>query len=296
MSATAPSASPVVLVGVDGSETSRAAVDLGAEEAVLRRRPLHVVHACVWPVTEAGAAGVTGQAGSGHDPARIVADAVARARESRPGLEVTGEVVLGAAAPVLLERGHGAALTVIGDRGLGGFAGLLAGSVAAQLAAHATGPVLVARGTVHQDGPVVLGVDGSPASDPAVAFAFEEAAVRGNRLTAVHAWHHPVTGGPGELIPLTYDPEQFREDEERLTAQALAGWQERYPQVEIRRLLAYGGARQALIEATASARLLVVGTRGRGGFAGLLLGSVSQAVLHHAGCPVAIVPSPHRPA
>jgi nucleotide-binding universal stress UspA family protein len=139
---------------------------------------------------------------------------------------------------------------------------------------------------------VLLGVDGSPANDPAVGFAFEEAALRGVPLLALHAWSHPVSTGPGDMQPLVYDDVEVSAEENRVLAEALAGWHDKYPDVTIHRELVHEGARTALIEATGRAQLAVVGTRGRGGFAGLLLGSVSQAVLHHAACPVAVVP--HR--
>lgn len=283
-----------VLVGVDGSSASLEAVDLAAREAQLRHRSLRVVHACAWPMFSSStdlAPENLPEAGVHHDAERIVAEAVARASASFPDVVVAGEVLIGAATPVLLRCARSAALTVIGDRGLGGFSGLLVGSVAVQLAAHANGPVVVARGAVRTDGMVVVGVDGSPANDPAVGFAFEEADRRGAPLLALHAWKTPVSTGPGDMLPLAYDPDDVRADESRVLAEALAGWQEQFPGVVVQRGLPLGGSRKALIEASDSAQLVVVGSRGRGGFTGLLLGSVSHAVLHHAACPVALVPS-----
>jgi nucleotide-binding universal stress UspA family protein len=197
------------------------------------------------------------------------------------------------AAAVLRECSHTATLVIVGDRGLGGFTGLLIGSAAVQLAAHATCPVIVTRGTADPAAAVLLGVDGSPANDPAVGFAFEEAALRDVSLTALHTWTHPVSTGPGDMLPQVYDVAEVDADEARVLAEALAGWHDKYPDVVVHRALIHGGARQALIHATGRAQLVVVGTRGRGGFTGLLLGSVSQAILHHAPCPVAIVPHPH---
>jgi nucleotide-binding universal stress UspA family protein len=282
-----------VVVGVDGSASALAAVDLAAAEADRRSRPLHVVHAFLWPYLHAplGPSPLgPPDGGLRNDAARLVADAVARARVAAPGTPVHGEVITGDAAAVL--RRCPASLLVVGDRGLGGFTGLLVGSVAVKLAAHAACPVLVARGTADPTAPVLLGVDGSPANDPAVGFAFEEAALRGVPLLALHAWSHPVSTGPGDMQPLVYDDVEVSAEENRVLAEALAGWHNKYPDVIVHRELVHEGARTALIEATARAQLVVVGTRGRGGFAGLLLGSVSQAVLHHAACPVAVVP--HR--
>jgi nucleotide-binding universal stress UspA family protein len=126
----------------------------------------------------------------------ILGDAWRHAREAAPDLPVDGEIIIGQAGAVLRECSRTAQLIVVGDRGLGGFAGLLAGSVAVQLAAHATCPIVIARGDGEREAPVLLGVDGSPANDPAVGFAFEEAALRGVPLLAVHAWTHPVSTGP----------------------------------------------------------------------------------------------------
>lgn len=288
-----PTLAASVVVGVDGSSSSLAAVDLAAAEATVRRRPLRIVHAFVWPylnVPLGPPAGGPPDGGLRSAADRLVDEAVARARAAAPDVEVSGEVVTGAAGAVLLTRSRSAALVVVGDRGLGGFTGLLVGSVAAQLAAHATCPVLVCRGVGDITDPVLLGVDGSPANDPAVGFAFEEASLRGVPLVAVHAWTHPMPSGPGDMLPVVYDQAAVGEDEERLLAEALAGWHDKYPDVVVHRKVVRQVPRKALIDASDGAQLVVVGTRGRGGFTGLLLGSVSQAVLHHAACPVAIVP------
>jgi nucleotide-binding universal stress UspA family protein len=285
-----------VVVGVDGSASSNAALDLAAHEANLRRRPLYLVHAFIWPylhVPLGPSPYGPPEGGLRHQAERILADAYTRARAAAPDIDVHAEVVTGEASAVLLQASRTAELVVIGDRGLGGFTGLLIGSVAVQLAAHAGCPILIARGETNPAAPVLLGVDGSPANDPAVGFAFEEVSRRGVPLLALHAWTHPVSTGPGDILPLVYDEAQIEADETRLLAEALAGWHDKYPDVTVRRELVHGGARTALIDATSRAQLIVVGTRGRGGFAGLLLGSVSQAVLHHALCPVAIVPHPH---
>jgi nucleotide-binding universal stress UspA family protein len=288
-----PSPTSAVIVGVDGSRSSLAAVDLAAQEAVLRGRPLRVVHAFVWPyfnVPLGPSPYGPAEGGLRHEAERLLSEACDHARAAAPGLDVTGELVTGHAAAVLLGCAHASGLLVVGDRGLGGFTGLLVGSVAVQLAAHAPCPVLVMRGRADANAPVLLGVDGSPASDRAIGFAFEEAALRGVPLEALHGWTHPVSTGPGDTLPLVYDVAEVEGEEARLLAEALAGWHEKYPDVVVRRALVRGSARRALIEATTGAQLAVVGTRGRGGFTGLLLGTVSQAVLHHAACPVAIVP------
>ncbi len=294
----APEHSPLhrpVVVGVDGSASSLAAIDLAVREATLRRRPLCLVHAFIWPylhVPLGPSPYGPPEGGLRHQAERILADAYTRAHTTGPNLDIHGELVTGEAAAVLLHSSRTAELIVVGDRGLGGFTGLLIGSVAVQLAAHATCPVLVARGTADPAAAVLLGADGSPANDPAVGFAFEEAALRGVPLIALHAWHHPVSTRPGDMLPLVYDPAEIEAEETRLLAEALAGWHDKYPDLTVHRELAHTSTRKALIQATQRAQLVVVGTRGRGGFTGLLLGSVSQAVLHHAACPVAVVPHP----
>jgi nucleotide-binding universal stress UspA family protein len=287
-----------VIVGVDGSDTSLAAVDLAAHEATLRHWPLHVVHAFIWPLLdvplEPSPAGPP-EGGLRNDAERILDAAKLRARTTAPDLAVTGEIIIGAPVPVLLHCARTAALTVIGDRGLGGFTGLLVGSVAVQLAAHAPTPILIARGTPHPDGAIVLGVDGSPANQSAVGYAFETAALRHAPLIALHAWKHPVSTGPGNMPPLVHNPADPEADDERVLAEALAGWQDKYPDVIVYRETPRSGPRKALIEASRGAQLIIVGARGYGGFTGLLLGSVSQAILHHSACPVAIVPHGRRP-
>ncbi|MQS37876.1 universal stress protein, partial [Streptomyces katsurahamanus] len=151
---------------------------------------------------------------------------------------------------------------------------------------------LVVRGRPDPAGPVLLAVDGSPQAEAAVGFAFAEASLRGAELVALHAWSGWTGRGdddPGHPQNLVDDAGRLGDTEERVLAEALAGWQAKYPDVTVRRDLVRKSARQALIEASEEAQLLVVGARGRGGFTGLLLGSVSQAVLHHAHCPVAVV-------
>ncbi|RIV37728.1 universal stress protein [Micromonospora radicis] len=291
---TSDTGAPVV-VGVDGSEIALHAVRAAALEAGYRRRPLRVVHAFIWPlmgVPLGPAPGAPADGGLRNQAEQYVAEAVAEVTKIAAEVPVTGAVVDGAAAAVLLAEADAAALLVLGNRGLGGFAGLLLGSVAVQVSARAESPVLVVRGEPRADGPVVVGVDGSPVSQQAVGFAFDEAARRGTELVAVHAWLYPAPAGPGDILPLVYDLDAFRETEDRTLAESVAGWSERYPQVPVRRLLVRGSPARALVEQSRAAQLVVVGARGRGPLSGLLLGSVSHAVLHHASAPVAVVRTP----
>ncbi|MEU2615768.1 universal stress protein [Micromonospora sp. NPDC007271] len=284
-----------VVVGVDGSEPALRAVRLAAAEAARRHRPLRVVHGFIWPLLRVPVSpppSAPPGAGLRHQAEELVAEAVAEAESAAPGVRVSGEIIDGEAAAVLLGESPTATMIVLGDRGLGGFAALVIGSVAIQVAAHADCPVLVARGAHRTAGPVVVGVDGSAPSQAAVEFAAEEAALRGARLHAVHAYTHPTSSGPGDMQPLVYEEGLLRDEEDRILANSLTGLADRHPQVPLTREVVHGRPVGVLTEAARTAQLVVVGGRGRGELSGLLLGSVSQGVLHHADCPVAVVRSP----
>ncbi|PWU53764.1 universal stress protein [Micromonospora sp. S4605] len=284
-----------VVVGVDGSQSALRAVRLAAAEADRRNRPLRIVHGFIWPLLhvplQPPAGGPPGS-GLREQAERLVAEAVAEAEAAVPGLRISGEIIDGEAAAVLLGESPAAAMIVLGDRGLGGFSALLVGSVAVQVASYADCPVLVARGTDRADGPIVVGVDGSEMSRLAAEFAVEEASVRGAEVLALHAYRHPVSTGPGDMQPLVYDDSELRTEEERLVAEVTAGLADRWPDVPITRRTVRGRPAPVLTDASRQAQLVVVGRQGRGEFTGLLLGSVSQAVLHHADCPVAVVRAP----
>ncbi|MGJ5830799.1 universal stress protein [Streptomyces ossamyceticus] len=287
--------SGLVVVGADGSASSLAAVEVAAREARSRGAGLRVVHAFVWPAMHVplGSSPLGPPEGGLRNMVdRLVAEAVERARAVAPDIEVGHVVVHGEPLTALEAQSRAAELVVVGSRGMGGFVGLLVGSTAVHLAAHGRCPVLVVREQPHADGPIVLGVDGSVAGREAVDFAFAEAALRNAPLVALRTWttwNAPMLAPQDPSEPFANPPGALAEEEERQLAEALAGRQERYPGVVVEHRVVHGGAREALIEASRSAQLLVVGARGRGGFAGLLLGSVSQALLHHAQCPVAVV-------
>lgn len=287
--------SGLVVVGVDGSASSLAAVEAAAVEARRRGAALRVVHAFIWPALHVpldGSPLAPDDAGLRNMARRAVAEAVERARSTAPELDISHDMVTGEPLTVLEAQSAVADLIVVGSRGMGGFVGLLVGSTAVHLAAHARCPVLVVREPGDENGPVVVGVDGSAAGAGAVDFAFAEAARRGTDLLALHAWSTwsvPPRPPADADAPYAAEPGELAADEERLLAEALAGRQEQYPGVKVRQETVRGGTREALIEVSRTAQLLVVGARGRGGFTGLLLGSVSQAMLHHAHCPVAVV-------
>ena len=276
-----------MVVGVDGSASSADALSWSVAEAARRGLSVRVV-AVVSSLRE-----------------RPSQDALAALEESTRGLvdrlaegsgvEIETRVVVGKPAETLCIESATAAMVVVGSRGLTRFDDLLIGSVAVQVATHAAGPVVVVRSVdghvepADSAGRVVVGVDGAEVSAPAVAFAFEEAAVRDVGLTAVYVVRDPAAVLP-EAMPLPrLHPDDVRLDAERVLSEALAGWGEWYPQVEVRRMGVAGIASEVLVRESAGAELVVVGSRGSGGFRGLLLGSVSQAVLHHAHCPVAVV-------
>ena len=197
-------------------------------------------------------------------------------------------------AAVLIAASRDAGLVVVGHRGLGGFTGLLVGSVGVQAAAHAACPVIVVRDSDPDEagpaaGEVVVGVDGSELSGLAVDFAFCHAALHRLGVVAVHAYAFPAFVTSSDASSAAYDVDDLREDHARLLAEALAGYRDNYPDVPVRQKVAYGRPAAVLVAESAGAALTVVGSRGRGGFAGLLLGSTSQSVLHHATGPVAIV-------
>jgi nucleotide-binding universal stress UspA family protein len=278
-----------VVVGIDGSESAADATRWAAAEAKRRRAKLRLVHAVEVP---------TGYPPGFVDPHTLHEALAAQGRswleEARRIAEGTAPVevveVTAAAAPALVKESAHAALIVLGTRGLGGFTGLLLGSTAVEVAAHAHCPVVVVRGTGH-DGPVVVGVDGTPVGEAAIAFAFAAAAGRGTGLVAVHTWTDALveTALAGAVAQL--DLPMLAQQAEELLGERLAGWQEKYPDVPVSRHVSREHASRALLRHAEGAQLVVVGTRGRGGFRGVLLGSTSQRLLHHAPCPVAVVPT-----
>ncbi|MEU0769412.1 universal stress protein [Streptomyces albogriseolus] len=282
----------LVMAGIDGSRSSLTAVEAAAREASLRGADLHLVHAVSRPTLPLR---------PGEDTrasvARVRAEAEDRARTTAPGVNVTSGVVGGKPTAVLTAHSYAARLMVVGSRGLGGLTGLMAGSTAVHLAAHGACPLLVVRAGGACKGPVVLAVDGSHAGAAAVRFAFTEAALRKADLLALHAWtpwSAPMPPPPDRTMPHAAAPGALAEHEACLLSEAIAGQRGDFPDVNVICRTVRRTARTALIDASRTARFLVVGARGHGGFAGLLLGSVSQALLHHAQCPVAVVKATAR--
>lgn len=182
---------------------------------------------------------------------------------------------------------------VLGTRGLGGFSSLLVGSVAVAVAARAHCPVIVVRGEAEsparQTAPVVVGVDGSEAGDDAVGFAFEAAEMLGVPLIAVNVWTYATIEVAWPEIPLSVPDADIEGGQRRILAERLADWQGKYPGVAVEQRVVRGRPARTLLAEAADAQLIVVGTHGKTALIGLGLGSVSQAALHHAKCPVAVV-------
>jgi nucleotide-binding universal stress UspA family protein len=288
-----------VVVGVDGSADALRAVRWAVPEARRRRAVLRLVHAFAW--TDDRMVGMPGLGLEVYgDRLRIAAQraltaATAVVSEQDQELAVESKIVLGTPAGVLVEQSRSAELLVVGDRGRGRITSLLAGSVAVAVAAHATCPVVVVRGSADAAGdpdaealPIVVGVDGTPLSEAALAFAFEAASTRHARLVAVHTWLDALADP--EMAPLI-DWRGLTEDETVALAERLAGWGEKYPDVTVERVVVEGRAAQVLRDRSRKAQLVVVGSRGHGEFAGFVLGSVSSALVHGSGCPVAVVRS-----
>jgi nucleotide-binding universal stress UspA family protein len=287
-----------VVVGIDGSRSALDATRWAAHEARRRHTGLRLVEALGWlPVEDE-------PAGEHVDPSypdvllrgarERLAAAAATAAAEVPGIAVGTEVMSDYPVPRLVAESAAAQLLVVGARGLAGITGLLIGSVAAGVAAHAACPTVVVRtavpgGPVPHSGPVVVGIDGSPVSEAALAFAFDAAASRATSLVAVHTWQDSLID---DAVAPLIDWRAIETEERQLLAERLAGWGERYPGVPVERFVVRDRPAHALHERSVGAQLLVVGSRGRGALTGLLLGSVSQTVLHHAACPVVIV----RPA
>ncbi|MCD0484500.1 universal stress protein [Streptacidiphilus sp. ASG 303] len=287
-----------VVVGIDGSASSLRAVDWAADEAHVRGVPLRLLHTSLWDRYEPDASDNPDLALARKAVAELVDTASERAGTRRPGVEVRAEVVPQATVPALLEAACEASVLVVGDRGRGGFAGLLLGSTGLQTAARAACPVVVVRGgddaVDRRHGRVVLGVGDPGSSRAAAEFALDLAETWGARLEAVHAWHSTdpfLLYGPAMNAMADAGYVQARRMLEAATADAAAA----HPGVLLRLEPRNAGSHKALLEAAADADLLVVGARRRHSAVGLQLGPVNHAVLHHAPCPVAVVPEARTP-
>lgn len=291
-----------IIAAVDGSTSARNAAVWAAVEAEHRGDTLRVVH--TYAVPERGYPGFLAtfpeiREGMRHQGSEWLAEAESAVREAAPGVRVETALVEGEAVSALLAESGEARMVVLGSRGLGGFTGMLVGSVAVALAAHGPCPVVVVRGKRPEDpppteGPVVVGLDGSAHSDAALAFAFEAASARHLPVVAVHTWTDLTLDGAARTLSMSVDPAEVEKEERALLEQQLGPLREKYPDVEVEPVVVRGRPVRTLLERGEHAQLIVVGSRGRGGFKGMLLGSTSQALVIHAPCPVAVV-RPNEP-
>ncbi len=282
----------LIVVGIDGSAHASMAARWAANEADLRGAALRLVYAYSVPI--AGYAGYSMAPDDlGHvmraEGDRMLTALADEIRGQHAALAVDTMLVQGDAVLALRRESAQARLTVVGSRGNGRMAGVLLGSVAMAITAHGTAPVAVipteGPGWPH-DGAVVVGVDGSTTNEVAIRFAFDQAAIRRAELVAVHTWNHPKPASMQAGIP---DLAAMDQSERVRLSEELAGWHEKYPDVVARQQVVHGKATAVLLAAARTAQLLVVGSRGRGGFAGMVLGSTSQSLISHAVCPVVVV-------
>ncbi|MBB5156036.1 universal stress protein [Saccharopolyspora phatthalungensis] len=262
-----------VVAGVDGSDQSLRAALWAADEAVHRQAALDLVIVVDEPAR-------TPEAG------KMVQKAAERCSNTSPALAITEEVVVGHPVEELVRRSRQARMIVVGSRGRGGFSTALLGSVSTAVAMHAECPVIVVRGEDATTGPVVVGVDDSPASQAALQFAFAAAAQRKTELVAMQVWHEK--GLLAAAVPAA-DRDQIQSRIERSLSKQVARLTKAHTDVRIHTLAQRGHPVAALADASRDAQLLVVGHRGGGGFSGLFLGSVAAGILHYAPCPVAVV-------
>ncbi|MGW1886010.1 universal stress protein [Streptomyces sp. NPDC001970] len=281
-----------IAVGVDGSEEGLAAVDWAADEAALRGTGLRLVNATRWAEHQLQAVKVSHDDRAGEAES-VLAAAEKRIRARRPDLAMTAKEIEDAPTNVLLAAASEAELLVMGSHGLGSVGGFIIGSVGQEVIAEAKGPVVLVRpgyraagsgtsgGGNHQK--VVLGLDVSEVKDELIEFAFDFAGRHGVPLQIMHTWHLPFfqhhraahdTGTEAEM------------------ASALSGavrpFRDKFPAVKVSEVSAPGRAAEHLVEAASDARLVIVGRRRAA--KGSHVGSVTHAVLHHASCPVAVVP------
>jgi nucleotide-binding universal stress UspA family protein len=284
-----------ILVGVDGSAESDAAIRWATHEAVMRRAAMTLVHvvaplAASWPMGPVYADITEWQ----RNNARHVLGQALKTLEATVSAsqlpDVHTQTLNSSVVPTLVRASENQQMIVVGSRGSGALGRLLLGSVSTGLVHHASCPVAVIRPepeSSYGDDPVLLGIDGSPASEAATALAFDEASRRGVDLVALHAWSDVA------VFPiLGMDWHEYESRGHEILSERLAGWQEQYPDVHVQRRLVCDQPARWLTRESQHAQLVVVGSRGRGGFASTWLGSVSNAVAQSANVPVLVVREP----
>lgn len=288
----------IIVCAVDGSDASATAAKWAANTAVKRGIPLRLVSSYSMPQFLYAEGMVPPQElyeDLEAETLKKIEEATRIAVEFVPGVDVSHQIEEGSPIDMLLDLSEQATMIVMGSRGLGGLSGMVMGSVSAAVVSHAACPVVVVREDNHvteetKYGPVVVGVDGSGVSQKAIENAFKEADARGAELIAVHTWMDMQV--QASLAGLSAAQQQWQvveEEQNALLGHRLAGWQERYPDVRVTRVVTRDRPVRALADASEGAQLLVVGSHGRGGFKGMLLGSTSRALLQAAPCPMMVV-------
>ncbi|WP_055551619.1 universal stress protein [Streptomyces sp. NBRC 110028] len=287
-----------VVVGLDGSDSAWQALDRAVGEAARRGATLEIVHA--WPWARTDPLAFDADAEPQRPPVEVARTvlrlAMARVAEQEPELRVVPTLTPQDAVPELLRIGERASLIVVGTRGLGGFTGLLLGSVGLRLAAHTHRPLLVVRGDApapaygpEGHGKVLVGVE-SGADEVAARYGFEDAIRRGARLRVLYAWAHPRLFAGDHTLPSREAVALRAEREQEVTYRVVAALREEFGQVRVQEHTAHSAPAQALVEASRAADVLVLAVQRRTARLGMQLGPVTHAVLHHAHCPVVLVP------
>ncbi|WP_448852573.1 universal stress protein [Corynebacterium sp. 335C] len=288
----------IIVCAVDGSDAAKVAVRWAANTAVKRGVPLRLVSSYSMPQFLYAEGMVPPQ--ELYDD--LEAETMEKIEEAKkvavdfmPDVEVSHQIEEGSPIDMLLDLSEQCDMIVMGSRGLGGLSGMVMGSVSAAVVSHAKCPVVVVRedNNVTEEtkyGPVVVGVDGSGVSQKAIELAFKEADARGAELIAVHTWMDMQVQASLAGLSAAQQQWQVVEDEQRaLLGRRLAGWSEKYPDVQVTKVVTRDRPVRALSDASEGAQLLVVGSHGRGGFKGMLLGSTSRALLQAAPCPMMVV-------
>ena len=288
----------IIVCAVDGSDASKTAAKWAANTAVKRGIPLRLVSSYSMPQF-LYAEGMVPPQELYED---LEAETLEKIEEAKkvavdfvPDVDVSHQIEEGSPIDMLLDLSEQCTMIVMGSRGLGGLSGMVMGSVSAAVVSHASCPVVVVREDSHvteetKYGPVVVGVDGSGVSQKAIENAFKEADARGAELIAVHTWMDMQV--QASLAGLSAAQQQWQvveEEQNALLGHRLAGWQERFPDVKVTKVVTRDRPVRALADASEGAQLLVVGSHGRGGFKGMLLGSTSRALLQAAPCPMMVV-------
>lgn len=292
----------IVVVAVDGSEASKNAVRWAANTAMKRGIPLRIASSYTVPQF-LYAEGMVPPKDLFDDlqaeTLEKIEEARAVAHEVAPEIKIGHTIAEGSPIDMLLELSKGVTMIVMGSRGMGGLSGMVMGSVSSSVVSHASCPVVVVREDNHvtedtKYGPVVVGVDGSEVSQKATEVAFAEAAARGAELIAVHTWMDmQVQASLAGLSAAQAEWAEVEKDQANLLDERLLEFIAKYPDVKVKKVITRDRPVRALSDAAVGAQLLVVGSHGRGGFKGMLLGSTSRSLLQSAPCPMMVVRPEH---